>query len=158
MKKTTLFILIDYGFIARLALISGGSVTITDSYEGIEGGYVKISGGTITVTSSDDGINAASDDDSIKEYIIISGGDITVNAGGDGIDSNGSVLISGGTLVIHGPVSGADSSLDSETGIPVTGGTLFATSSMGMLETPLPPPLNACFALTRSLLFPRARR
>lgn len=91
----------------RLALISGGSVTITDSYEGIEGGYVKISGGTITVTSSD-----------------------------DGIDSNGSVLISGGTLVIHGPVSGADSSLDSETGILVTGGTLFATSSMGMLETP----------------------
>lgn len=120
----------------RLALISGGSVTITDSYEGIEGGYVKISGGTITVTSSDDGINAASDDDSVKEYIIISGGDITVNAGGDGIDSNGSVLISGGTLVIHGPVSGADSSLDSETGILVTGGTLFATSSMGMLETP----------------------
>ncbi len=36
----------------RLALISGGSVTITDSYEGTEGGYVKISGGTLFATSS----------------------------------------------------------------------------------------------------------
>lgn len=119
-----------------LTQIDGGTVNIESSYEGIEGGYVKISGGTISVTSSDDGINAASDDASIKEYIVISGGTVTVNADGDGLDSNGSILISGGTVVVHGPTSGGDGALDSETGILVEGGILFATSSLGMVETP----------------------
>lgn len=116
--------------------ISGGTLTVWTSYEGIEGAYVKISGGTIDVTSSDDGINAASDDDSIAEYIVISGGDVTVNASGDGLDSNGSILISGGNVIVHGPTSDGDGALDANTGIIVTGGTLYAASTLGMVETP----------------------
>ena len=119
-----------------LTEIKAGTIDIQSSYEGIEGGYVKISGGTINIVSSDDGINAASDDTSVKEYIIISGGDIAVNAEGDGLDSNGSILISGGKTVVHGPTSGGDGSLDSETGILVNGGTLYAGGSLGMVETP----------------------
>ena len=120
----------------NLTKITGGDITISDSYEGIEGAYVEISGGTINLTSSDDGINAASDDRKVTEHIIISGGDITVDAGGDGIDSNGSILISGGTVTVHGPTTGRDAGLDADRGIVVTGGTVFVTSTLGMVETP----------------------
>ena len=120
----------------KLTKITGGNITINASYEGIEGGYVEISGGTINVTASDDGINAASDDNSVVEHIIISGGTVTVDAAGDGIDSNGSILISGGTVTVHGPTSGRDAGLDADRGIVITGGTVFASSSLGMVETP----------------------
>ncbi|MCH5142809.1 MAG: carbohydrate-binding domain-containing protein [Clostridiales bacterium] len=120
----------------NLTKITGGNITITSSYEGIEGGYVEIGGGKIDLTASDDGINAASDDKSVTEHIIISGGDITVDASGDGIDSNGSILISGGTVTVHGPTTGRDAGLDADRGIVITGGTVFVTSTLGMVETP----------------------
>lgn len=119
-----------------LTKITGGDITITESYEGIEGGYVEIGGGTIDLVASDDGINAASDDNRVVEHIIISGGDVTVNSSGDGIDSNGSILISGGTVTVHGPTSGRDAGLDADKGIVITGGYVFATSTLGMVETP----------------------
>lgn len=119
-----------------LTKITGGNVTVKSSYEGIEGAYVEISDGTINVKSSDDGINAASDDRKITPHIIISGGCVTVDASGDGIDSNGSILISGGVVVVHGPTTGGDAGLDADKGIVVTGGTLFVTSTLGMVETP----------------------
>ncbi len=119
-----------------LTEIAGGNITINSCYEGIEGAYVKISGGTIDIVANDDGINAASDDNSINEYIIISGGTVTVDASGDGIDSNGSVLISGGTTIVYGPLNGGNAGLDADSGVIVTGGTLFVTSTLGMVETP----------------------
>jgi hypothetical protein len=39
--------------------VSGGDITITQSYEGIEGCNITVSGGTIDLTSSDDGFNAS---------------------------------------------------------------------------------------------------
>ena len=119
-----------------LTQINGGDIKINTCYEGFEGAYVKINDGTIVIKSSDDAINAASDDTSIKEYIIINGGTITVFAEGDGLDSNGSILITDGTIYCFGPTSGADGALDADTGIIIQGGTLFASSSLGMVETP----------------------
>ncbi len=119
-----------------MTYIKSGTIDVQSSYEGIEGAYVRIDGGKINIVSSDDGINAASDDESVKEYIIINGGEITVNASGDGIDSNGSVLMTGGTIIVYGPTSGGDGALDAETGIIVDGGTLVAASTLGMVETP----------------------
>lgn len=119
-----------------LTKITGGNITIITSYEGIEGSYVEISGGTIDLTSSDDGINAACDDTKVTEHIIISGGEITVDSSGDGIDSNGSILISGGTVIVHGPTTGGDAGLDADRGIVITGGIVFVTSTLGMVETP----------------------
>lgn len=120
--------------------VSGGTLNITASYEGLEGETIDISGGTMTVVASDDGINAASDATTAVQkttcYIKISGGVINVNAGGDGIDSNGGCLITGGEVYVYGPTSGGDASLDTETGMIINGGTLIAVGSSGMVETP----------------------
>lgn len=39
--------------------VNGGSITITESYEGLEGACIYINGGEISLYASDDGINAA---------------------------------------------------------------------------------------------------
>ena len=120
----------------ELVKIDGGEITVNGSYEGIEGAYVEINGGTINITASDDGINAASDDESVNEHIIISGGTITVDASGDGLDSNGTIYVTGGTLIVYGPTAGADTGLDADGGILIDGGNVFVASSKEMLEIP----------------------
>lgn len=120
----------------ELVKIDGGEITVNGSYEGIEGAYVEINGGTIYITASDDGINAASDDESVNEHIIISGGTITVDASGDGLDSNGTIYVTGGTLIVYGPTTGADTGLDADGGILIDGGNVFVASSKEMLEIP----------------------
>lgn len=120
----------------ELVKIDGGEITVNDSYEGIEGAYVEIGGGTIYITASDDGINAASDDESVNEHIIISGGTITVDASGDGLDSNGTIYVTGGTLIVYGPTTGADTGLDADGGILIDGGNVFVATTKEMLEIP----------------------
>ena len=116
--------------------ICGGDITVTNSYEGVEGAYVTITGGTLRITASDDGINAASDDSTVTPYVVIRGGNVTVDAEGDGIDANGSLLIAGGTVTVYGPTNGGNGGLDADRGTLVTGGTLFVTSALGMVEVP----------------------
>lgn len=120
----------------ELVKIDGGEITVNGAHEGIEGAYVEIGGGTIYITASDDGINAASDGESVNEHIIISGGTITVDASGDGLDSNGTIYVTGGTLIVYGPTTGADTGLDADGGILIDGGNVFVASSKEMLEIP----------------------
>ena len=50
----------DNGFKAsRVVEISGGSLTVEQSDEGIEAQYINVSGGDVNVTSADDGMNAS---------------------------------------------------------------------------------------------------
>ena len=133
---------LDDGLTADYLLqVTGGTINVTKSYEGLEGGQVEIEGGTINIVSSDDGVNAASDYVSTaNNHIIISGGTLNIDVGGDGIDSNGTILISGGTVTVAVPTGGGNGILDSGDGnvggILVNGGTLVAYGGSDMLETP----------------------
>lgn len=114
------------------AVISGGTVSILSSYEGIEGNTVEIAGGTVSVASSDDGLNATA---TSGTGITISGGSLYVLAGGDGLDSNSrtsysGILFSGGFCVVIS-TGNADSSIDTENGYRYTGGTVIALGRSG---------------------------
>lgn len=117
--------------------ISDGEIDIINSYEGLEASGIEINGGIIRLNAIDDGINACdSTTGDTTPYITISGGCITANAAGDGIDSNGTVSMSGGTLVIFGPTSGADGAIDYEKSFALSGGTLIAFGSKRMAQAP----------------------
>ncbi len=129
--------------------IQSGSINITKSYEGIEGSELIINGGDLLVTSSDDGLNAAGGSDEDNETqpspdqfkdkdhkIVIHGGSLQIDAQGDGIDSNGSILMDGGTMVIWGAEDGANGALDYDTSCDVNGGTLIAVGSSQMAMAP----------------------
>lgn len=114
----------DDGAHAEGALtVTGGSHTVTECTEGLEGAQVRVEGGSVDVRSSDDSFNASGDDDALA--IDISGGSVRVVAGGDGLDSNGSLAISGGDVSVAS-TGDADGALDFETDCAVTGGTLVA--------------------------------
>lgn len=66
--------------------------------------------------------------------IILEGGTLTVDAEGDGIDSNGTVTISGGSLVVNGSVHDGNGPLDAAGDITITGGTVWALGTSDMLQ------------------------
>ncbi|MGN0305152.1 MAG: carbohydrate-binding domain-containing protein, partial [Lachnospiraceae bacterium] len=76
--------------------INAGTIHISKSYEGLEGLHVRILGGEITLVASDDGLNAAGGTDSSGM-----GGRGNDKFGPGNTSSNGSIIISGGTLYIQ---------------------------------------------------------
>ena len=66
--------------------------------------------------------------------IILEGGTLTVDAEGDGIDSNGTVTISGGSLVVNGSVHDGNGPLDASGDSTITGGTVWALGTSDMLQ------------------------
>ena len=135
----------DKGIHANETLIvSAGTITITECYEGLEAYYITISGGSITLTASDDGLNGAGGDGSgMRSYdpftssgdarIEISGGTLTISAQGDGIDVNGALVISDGEITVYGPETTGNGALDYDSTAEITGGTLLAASG-GQME------------------------
>ena len=72
----------------------------------------------------------------VDATINITGGTVTVNANGDGIDSNGTATLSGGTLVVNGPFTGGNTSLDTNGDLLLNGTTVAAGNSGDMFEAP----------------------
>ena len=68
--------------------------------------------------------------------IIVSGGTLCVNAGGDGLDSNSSLDIKGGTVIINGPKTGGNGIIDHDGSCAITGGLLIGAGTSDMLEMP----------------------
>lgn len=66
--------------------------------------------------------------------IQINGGYTVLDASGDGVDSNGSVEVTGGVLLVNGPTSGGDGAFDYDLTATVSGGTVFMVGSTGMAQ------------------------
>jgi hypothetical protein len=115
--------------------INGGSINITTSYEGIESAVITINGGEIHLVSSDDGVNAAGDNFG-NYFLYIHGGYLVVNANGDGLDANGSIQMTGGTVIVNGPTMAMNSALDYDGSFAITGGFLVAAGSSRMAQVP----------------------
>lgn len=131
-------------------VIDGGDITVSKSYEGIEGKSITVNDGTIHVTASDDGFNAAGGNDSSsvdgragqndfaadgEAFVQIAGGYIWVDASGDGLDSNGDLAVSGGVVLVNGPVNGGNGALDYAGNAEISGGIVGIAGSQGMAQT-----------------------
>lgn len=138
--------------------ISDGLIEIQDSYEGIESSVIQIDGGDISVVASDDGLNAGGGSDTEtttgtfgedsfaggqmgggmdvdeSKQLIITGGTLVIDSEGDGLDSNGTVDMSGGVVIINGTTTGGNGSLDYGSIFNITGGTLIAAGTSNMAQ------------------------
>lgn len=110
-----------------------GCLMIYAENEGLDSElHLTINGGNITIHSGNDGINTNEDGVSVTT---INGGNLRIQVTGetgegDGIDSNGWLVINGGTVIAEACSVSADAGVDSDMGIHVNGGTLIATGHM----------------------------
>lgn len=128
--------------------ITGGVVNIEKSYEGVEGINITLTDGEVRVVAADDGINVnggssefgmpneaqnttATTEDS---QLLIEGGYLCVNANGDGLDSNSTIRMTAGTVIVYGPTNNGNGSLDYDGTFTIEGGTLIAAGSSGMAQ------------------------
>lgn len=118
-------------------VVGGGTTTVTKSTEAVESNTIAISEGKLDLTSTDDAINASvSDTSTTSPTLKISGGTTTINSEGDGIDVNGAFDMTGGVVTIHGPVSDGNGAMDVDSAFIISGGTLLAGGSAGMMMAP----------------------
>ena len=104
-----------------LLQIDGGEITVSAA-EGLEATYVQINGGDISISASDDGVNAARKSSAYTPTFEMNDGTLTVVMGQgdtDGIDSNGNIIINGGTINVSG-----QSSFDYDGTAQYNGGTI----------------------------------
>ena len=110
-----------------------GVLNIQAENEGLDSElHLTLNGGQINIVSGNDGINTNEDNISVTT---INAGKLNIRVSGetgegDGIDSNGWLVINGGTVIAQACASSADSGIDSDKGIHITGGTVIATGSM----------------------------
>lgn len=131
--------------------VNGGNINITKSFEGIESRtIITINDGDIHIIASDDGLNVAGGKDgsgfhggpgggmpsSGDYYLYINGGYTVINSTGDGIDVNGSIVMTGGDVIINGPTSNMNGALDYDALFKITGGFILGAGSSGMAQAP----------------------
>lgn len=110
-----------------------GVLNINAENEGLDAElHLTINSGNINITSGNDGINTNEDGVSVTT---INGGSVNIvvtgaTGEGDGIDSNGWLVINGGTVTASACGFSQDSGIDSDMGIHVNGGTVIASGNM----------------------------
>lgn len=110
-----------------------GVLNIKADNEGLDSElHLTINGGNINILAGNDGINTNEDGVSVTT---INGGTLNIQVTGetgegDGIDSNGWIVVNGGTIISSACSNSADSGLDSDNGIYINGGTVVASGNM----------------------------
>lgn len=129
----------DSAFYSRMSMtVTGdgqgtGALNITAENEGLDTEmHLAIDGGNIHITSGNDGINCNEDGVSV---VTLNGGAVSITVSGetgegDGVDSNGWLVLNGGSLTAQACSTSADAGIDAENGIFLRGGTVAATGSM----------------------------
>jgi hypothetical protein len=121
--------------------INDGTFTIQNSKEGLEAPYITINGGNVHVAATDDCLNATfgnggeQDDGSLLK---VTGGYVVIStSGGDGLDSNGDILIIGGTTIVHGPPQSPEVGMDYNGTCDMNGGFLVISgTNSNMTQAP----------------------
>ncbi len=110
-----------------------GVLNIHAENEGLDSElHLTINGGIIRITSGNDGINTNEDNISVTT---VNGGTLDIvcdgsTGEGDGIDSNGWLVINGGTVTAQACSSSGDAGIDSDKGIYINGGSVVASGHM----------------------------
>ena len=129
----------DAAFYSRRTMnVTGGQkgtgvLNINADNEGLDSElHLTINGGSINISSGNDGINTNEDNVSVTT---VNGGSLTITVHGatgegDGIDSNGWLVINGGTLTSAACGFSGDAGIDSDKGIWLNGGEVCATGNM----------------------------
>ena len=145
---------------ARMSMNVGGEtngtgvLNIYAENEGLDSDInLTVNGGNINIYAGNDGINTSEDEVSV--FTMNDGYIYVENTGetgeGDGIDSNGWIVINGGTIIAGACESSQDSGVDSDLGITINGGTVLAYGSMyDEMESETQPFVMLSFSQTQS--------
>ena len=129
----------DGAFYSKMSMnVSGesensGILIINAENEGLDSElHLTINGGILYINSGNDGINTNEDGVSVTT---VNGGELYIqvtgeSGEGDGIDSNGWLVINGGTITAQACSFSGDAGIDSDMGIHINGGTVVATGHM----------------------------
>ncbi len=126
----------DAAFYSRMSMnVYGntGKLTITAENEGLDTEkHLTIYGGNIAIKSGNDGINVNKDNISV---FAMNGGNLDIQVTGetgegDGIDSNGWLIINGGTVNAAACGTSSDAGIDADKGIYINGGAVTASGNM----------------------------
>lgn len=119
--------------------VSGGEISVTAAFKGLSSHKLKFSGGNTTVNSRNDCLKATLGEDLTTfdgSSIEISGGTLLLTtAKGDAVDSNGDLIITGGTLVVQGSQTTPDDALSHRANFSISGGNLIAAGARTLTPT-----------------------
>jgi hypothetical protein len=121
--------------------ITDADVSVSESYEGIESASITCTNSNVRLVSEDDGFNATQGtrtENNDNSCLTVNSGYVYINSsGGDALDSNGNIVINGGTIIVHGPLSSPEVGMDYNGTCKVSGGTLIVSgTNSNMTEAP----------------------
>ncbi len=114
--------------------IKSGNFNLTSTNDAIQAcSLLRADSGDFEITTgggSDGNVEQGAFDSNSSKKLAINGGYIYVNASGDGLDSNGALIITGGTVLVSGPENRGNGSIDYDSSGTISGGTTVTEITM----------------------------